>query len=86
MHTSLYESGNIKCDDFIRHGEDFLKIELYSNAKECFLKALTYCPDDLYVKEKIVFCRNSLKKDTLRICIVVPVVVAIATFLILWLR
>lgn len=86
MDHESYSSGNAKCDDQIRHGEDFLKIELYYNAKECFLKATEICPDDIYVQNKIKFCRESLHRDTIRICIVVPVVLAIATFLIIILR
>jgi hypothetical protein len=65
---------------YIQRGLDFTKIELFRSAREHYKHALLYKPGDPFVLERIDACNNQIRKDRVKVLILVPIILgAIAT-------
>jgi len=63
-------------NDFIRRGDDFMKINIYRNAKESYNYALETHFNDSIALNKINDCNQKIKKES-KIIITIIVVVAV---------
>lgn len=70
-----------KKDELIKKGDDLVKIELYKSALEYFNLALEESPNDKEILKKIKNCQAKIRKDTVKIGIIVPVLVAVIAVL-----
>jgi hypothetical protein len=68
--------------EFIEQGDNYMKIEIYRNAKKCYQKALALGIHNDEIKEKLSICNKTLKKESRSIiavlaiaCIVIATVV-----------
>jgi hypothetical protein len=61
----------------IQRGMDFTKIELFRSARENYKEALKYKPGDPLAAERMVACNNQIKKDRVKVLVLVPIVLAI---------
>ncbi len=71
-------------NDFMREGNDYVKIELYLYAIKRFQQALLLKPYDSTATERIAYCKSKFQKDNKTIAVVVAcaiVVVALFIFL-----
>jgi len=73
----------IKFNDCIRRGNDFLNIEQYLSAKECYQEALEMHFNDKLVNEKIqaVSKKQSYEKKTILKILVAAVLIIAAVWL-----
>jgi siroheme synthase len=62
---------------YIQRGLDFTKIELFRSAREHYKQALTYKPGDPFVLERIDACNNQIRKDRVKVLIIVPIVLGL---------
>ncbi|MGA3013549.1 MAG: hypothetical protein ABSD71_05900 [Bacteroidales bacterium] len=67
----------IKYNYFIQRGLDFTKIELFRSAREHYKQALLYKPGDSFASERIEACNTRIKKDKIKVLIIVPIVLVI---------
>lgn len=63
--------------DFIRRAEDFMKIEIFRNAKECYKLALDTGVDNKYVNKQISLLDQKIKSEVKTIRIILAIAVAI---------
>jgi hypothetical protein len=63
--------------DFIRRGNDFYNIDLFLSAKYMFADALKIRPNDEFAQERFNKCKSNIKRDTVRVLTVVPIVAGI---------
>ena len=63
--------------DFIRRGNDFYNIDLFLSAKYMYADALKTKPNDTFAQEKFDQCKSNIKRDTIRVLTVVPIVAGI---------
>ena len=62
---------------YIQRGLDFTKIELFRSAREHYKQALIYKPGDPFVLERIDACNNQIRKDRVKVLIIVPIVLGL---------
>lgn len=69
--------------DFIRRAEDFIKIEIYRNALECYEFALATGVNNTYVNEQISLLYRKIRKEvkTIRILLAIAAMVVAAVIL-----
>ncbi|MCX6259039.1 MAG: hypothetical protein NTW49_14235 [Bacteroidia bacterium] len=65
----------IKFNDLIRRGDDFMKIEIYRNARKYYTEALGTHINDILVNEKIAGCDGLIRKES---GIIISIVIAAA--------
>ncbi|MFC2114506.1 hypothetical protein ACFLRI_04085 [Bacteroidota bacterium] len=63
-------------NDYINRGDDFMKIQILRNAKQCYLKALEIYPDNQLAKDKLADCQVKLKSES-RIIITIVSIAAV---------
>lgn len=68
--------------DLIRRGDDFFRIELFKSSREKYEEALKLKPSDEYAQNRIIECNNLIKRDTRRILMVLPFVIAFVYFIV----
>ncbi len=61
----------------MQRGMDFTKIELFRSARENYKAALSYKPDDEQAATRARECNDQIKKDRVKVLILVPIVLAI---------
>ncbi|HTX87983.1 MAG TPA: hypothetical protein VMC08_03260 [Bacteroidales bacterium] len=87
-HETIQEENlsheEIKYRYHIQRGMDFTKIELFRSARENYLEALKYKPGDPLALERADECNRQIKRDTVKVLIIVPVVLAIVAAIIIW--
>jgi len=59
-------------DNYVKTGDDFMKIELFRFAKENYKLALNIHPSNLDVLQKLANCERALKSEIIKIAIAVP--------------
>jgi hypothetical protein len=62
---------------YIQRGLDFTKIELFRSAREHYKQALIYKPGDPFVLERIAACNNQIRKDRVKVLVIVPIVLGL---------
>ena len=67
----------IKYNYFIQRGLDFTKIELFRSEREHYKQALLYKPGDDFTLGRIDACNAQIRKDRVKVLIIVPFVLAI---------
>jgi hypothetical protein len=69
--------------DFMMHGDDFDKIEIYRAAKKWYLKALDLNIHNAEVQQKIDTCNTNIKSEigTINIIAILSVLIAIGILL-----
>lgn len=70
--------------DFMQKGDDFMKIEIYRSAKECYTRALEFNQDKGVVRSKLDNCNRLLQIEKKRIIIIVSVLAIVSLALILF--
>jgi len=72
-------------NDLMRHGDDFMNIQIYRNAREWYTKALESGVNDSLAKHKLAECEALLAKETRtkRILAIIAIVVIIAVVLLM---
>jgi hypothetical protein len=73
----------IMFNDYIRRGDDFVKISIYRNALEWYEKALQTGINDELVKGKINECKRKIKHDNMIIWILVVVAIIVVGIVLL---
>jgi hypothetical protein len=73
LHLSKEE---LLFNDLIRRGDDFMKISIYRNAKECYHQALETHFNDTIAHDKFIDCVHKIKKES-KIIISIIVIAAI---------
>lgn len=63
--------------DHIRRASDFMKIDLFLSARREYEKALEYKPNDVFALDQIALCTGNIRRDTRKVLIIVPLVIAI---------
>jgi len=80
-HEEIHEENltheEIKYRYHIQRGYDFTRIELFRSARENYREALKYKPGDAFASEKAEECDRNIRRDTLRVLIIVPIVLSI---------
>ncbi len=71
----------LEFNDFVRRGDDFIKIQIYRNARECYTFALESNFNNEIAEAKLKEC-NALIKSESRMIINVVAVMAIAAIVI----
>lgn len=71
-----------KYNDYMRRGDDFYRIELFKSAKEMYLEALKYLPEDDNAKTKADDCRRLIKRDMKRILVILPILIILVMLVI----
>ncbi len=69
-------------NEFIRHGDDFMKIQIYRSARESYTQALETNFNNELANLKLTECNVLIKSESKTIIVVVSII-AIATVLIL---
>ncbi len=62
---------------YIQRGLDFTKIELFRSAREHYKQALTYKPGDPFALERIDACNRQIRKDKVKVLIIIPIVLGL---------
>ena len=62
--------------EFIRHGDDFMKIEIFRRALESYTQALGTHVNDTLTSQKLDECKRKLKKES-RIIIMIVILAAV---------
>jgi hypothetical protein len=70
--------------DFMQKGDDFMKIEIYRSAKECYSKALELNHNPGLVRSKLDNCNRLLQSEKKRIIVIASVMAIIVLSLILF--
>lgn len=68
--------------DFMQKGDDFMKIEIYRSAKECYTRALEFNQNQGLVRNKLDNCNRLLQIEKKRIIIIVSILAIVALVLI----
>ncbi|MEI6696690.1 MAG: hypothetical protein WCO13_11535 [Bacteroidota bacterium] len=76
VHLSKEE---ILFNDFIMHGDDFMKIQIYRNAREAYTNALGTNFNNELASSKLSECNALIKSESKAIIIIVSIM-AIAAF------
>ncbi|MFZ4401214.1 MAG: hypothetical protein ACOYO1_14345 [Bacteroidales bacterium] len=79
LHLSKEETA---FNDFIGHGDDLMKAEIYRNAKECYINALETNFNNELAGKKLSECNALIKSESKAIIIIVSIM-AIAVFILL---
>ena len=74
----LLSKEELHFNDFIRRGDDFMKINIYRNARECYNQALEIHFNDTLVNEKIYDCVKKIKSES-KIIYTILIVAALIT-------
>jgi siroheme synthase len=77
IHDENPTHEEIKYRYHIQRGSDFTKIELYRSARENYKEALKYKPGDPFATGRIAECNAQIRRDTVKVLIIVPIVLAI---------
>jgi siroheme synthase len=62
---------------YTQRGLEFTKIELFRSAREHYKQALAYKPGDPFVLERIDACNKQIRKDRVKVLILVPIVLGV---------
>ena len=69
-------------NDFMREGNDYVKIELYLYAIKRFQQALLLKPNESIPTERIAFCKSKFQKDNKTIAVVVAAAIIVVSLFI----
>jgi hypothetical protein len=69
--------------DLINHGDDFIKIQIYRNARECYSSALITNVNNELATAKLAECNGLIKSESKIIIAIVSVLAAAALILLL---
>ncbi len=67
--------------DLIEHGDNFMKIQIYRNARECYQQALNTNINNNLASSKLAECNLLIKSESIRIIIIVGVIIVISVIL-----
>lgn len=70
--------------EYMEQAENFMKIEIYRSAKKWYQKALALSLHNDEVKEKLLICNKTLKKESRSIIIIVMLVCVVIGAVILY--
>jgi|GEM_PF-1026702 len=70
--------------DYLRRGDDFMKIEIYKLARRCYENALALQPENPDLKKLVENVRNLQKKELRAISVIVSVMALIVISVILF--
>jgi hypothetical protein len=70
--------------DFMRKGDDFMKIEIYRSAKEWYTKALELNHKQELISTKLENCNRLIQDEKKKIIVIVSVIAIVAIALILF--
>ena len=62
---------------YIQRGLDFIKIELFRSAREHYKQALIYKPGDSFALERIDACNRQIRKDKVKVLILIPIILGL---------
>jgi hypothetical protein len=79
LHLSKEE---LAFNDFIGHGDDFMKIQIYRNAREAYTNALETNFNNELALSKLSDCNALIKSESRAIIIIVTVLVILSILLI----
>lgn len=71
--------------DYMQKGDDFMKIEIYRSAKECYARAEELNLNHAVAKSKLDNCNRLLHVEKKRIIIIVSVIAIVAVALLVFL-
>lgn len=68
-------------NDFISHGDDFMKIQIYRNAREMYTQALNCNFNNNLAVSKLTECNMLIKSESRTIILIVCIMAIIATII-----
>lgn len=71
-------------NEFINHGDDFIKIQIYRNARECYTQALETNFNNEIASNKLTECNALIKSESKAIIVIVSIMAVLAVFLLLF--
>lgn len=74
----------LKYREHTRRASDFMKIDLFLSARGEYERALEYHPGDTLSLEKIDECNSNIRRDRVKVLIIVPFVLALIATIILF--
>lgn len=69
--------------DLIRRAEDFMKIEIFRNAKECYLLAMETGVNNQHVSEQLIVINEKIRNEVKTIRMIIGAAVLIIALVIL---
>jgi hypothetical protein len=67
--------------DLINHGDDFMKIEIYRNARECYTQAFEKNINNELAGSKLAECNKLIKSESKVIIAIVSIMAIVAAVL-----
>jgi hypothetical protein len=87
VSTENLSKEELAFNEMMQRGEDFMKIEIFRSARECFSNALAMNFNNPLAQEKLSLCNQNIKSESkiiINILIVFAVVIAAVTTYLFW--
>jgi hypothetical protein len=86
VSTENLSREEIAFNEMIQRGEDFMKIEIFRNARECYKQALEMNFNNTFAQEKLNNCNQNIKSESKTIIKILVVAAVIVTSVIVYLN
>jgi len=64
INTENLSKEEVAFNEMIQRGDDFMKIEIFRNARECFSLALEMNVNNTFAQEKLNVCNQNIKIES----------------------